>query len=237
MKIKIQRINKGKLREIIDILGINLNNQAIDLPELQLDTSDQVAIYKAKEAAKRIGGPVLIDDTALHFNALHGLPGAYIRAFTDKLTPLEISKILDGFDDKSAYVTCSIGFCAGPDAEPVVFTGRVDGTIVRPRGDGGFGFDPIFQPKGEEQTYAELPSDKKNALSHRYLALKNLIKIGKEVKALIHLLLILIQNRLMNLVQYSPKNQNLYRKRQNLNKILYQKKKQHHKRKPRNYKK
>lgn len=170
--------NKGKLREIIDILGINLNNQAIDLPELQLDTSDQVAIYKAKEAAKRIGGPVLIDDTALHFNALHGLPGAYIRAFTDKLTPLEISKILDGFDDKSAYVTCSIGFCAGPDAEPVVFTGRVDGTIVRPRGDGGFGFDPIFQPKGEEQTYAELPSDKKNALSHRYLALMKLKESG-----------------------------------------------------------
>ncbi|KAK8866886.1 nucleoside triphosphate pyrophosphohydrolase ham1 [Tritrichomonas musculus] len=170
--------NKGKLREIIAILGVDLNNQAIDLPELQLGTSEEVAYYKVKEAAKIIGGPVLIDDTALHFNALHGLPGAYIRAFTDKLTPLEMSKMLDGFEDKSAYVTCSIGYCAGPGQEPVVFTGRVDGKIVPPRGNGGFGFDPIFQPNGVDQTYAELPEEKKNSLSHRYLALMKLKESG-----------------------------------------------------------
>lgn len=170
--------NKGKLLEIVAILGVNLTNQPLDLPELQLSTSEEVAYYKAKEAAKRINGPALVDDTGLHFNSLHGLPGAYIRAFTDKLTPLELSKLLDGFEDKSAYVACSIGFCEGPGKEPIVFTGRVDGTIVSPRGSGGFGFDPIFQPNGETQTYAELPAERKNAVSHRFLALMKLKESG-----------------------------------------------------------
>ena len=170
--------NKNKLREAQQILGVELKSQTVDLPELQFDTSDQVAIYKAKEAAKIIGGPVIIDDTALHFNAIGGLPGAYIRAFTDKLTPANLTRLLYGFEDKSAYVTCSIGFCAGPDSEPQVFTGRCDGTIVEPRGDGGFGFDPIFQPNGFDKTYAELSNEAKNSISHRAKALKLLRESG-----------------------------------------------------------
>ena len=173
--------NVGKLKEIREILGsigVEIVNQAIDLPELQLSTSDEVAIYKAKEAAKRVNGPCLIDDTALHFTALNGLPGAYIRAFTDKLKPFQLAKLLDGFEDKSAVCTCSIGYCAGPDAEPVVFSGRVEGEIVSPRGSDGFGFDPIFQPKGHNKTYAEMSLEEKNTLSHRYLALMKLKESG-----------------------------------------------------------
>jgi len=168
--------NKNKLREAEQILGVKLQNRTLDLPELQFDTSDEVAVYKAKEAAKLIGGPVIIDDTALHFNAIGGLPGAYIRAFTDKLKPANIARLLFGFEDKSAYVTCSIGYCAGPDAEPIVFTGRVEGSIVMdPRGNEGFGFDPIFQPTGFNETYAEMEASVKNSISHRALAL-NLLK-------------------------------------------------------------
>ena len=170
--------NQNKLREAKQILGVNLVNTNIDLPELQFDTSDKVANYKAQEAAKVIGGPVLVDDTALHFNAIGGLPGAYIRAFVSKLTPLELTKLLAGFDDKSAYVTCSIGFCPGPGKEAKVITGKVEGKIVAPKGDGGFGFDPIFMPNGYDKTYAEMDSETKNKCSHRGLALKLLKESG-----------------------------------------------------------
>jgi inosine triphosphate pyrophosphatase len=162
--------NKNKLREAEGILGVKLLSQTIDLPELQFETSDQVAIYKAQEAARLVGGPVLIDDTALHFHALGGLPGAYIRPFIEKLGPANLARLLSGFDDKSATVTCSIGYCAGPGSEAIVFTGSVDGSIVEPKGGGGFGFDPIFRPNGFEKTYAELSEAEKNGVSHRALA-------------------------------------------------------------------
>ena len=142
------------------------------MPEYQYLNSEDVAYYKAKEAAKRIKGPVVVDDTALHFHALKGLPGAYIKAFVTKLTPLELTKMIAAFDDKSATVTCSIGFCKDAESEPVVFTGRVNGKIVEPRGNGGFGFDPIFQPDGSDKTYSEMSEEDKNTLSHRYFALK-----------------------------------------------------------------
>ena len=180
-KITFVTSNKGKLKEITAILGkigVEFVPRNIDLPELQLDTSEKVAVYKAREAATRVNGPVLVNDTALHFNALNGLPGAYIRAFSDKLTPEQLTKLLDGFEDKTAYVTCSVGYCEGPDKDPIVFTGRVNGKIVPPRGDGGFGFDPIFLPDGYDKTYAELPAETKNSMSHRYLALMKLKESG-----------------------------------------------------------
>jgi inosine triphosphate pyrophosphatase len=162
--------NSNKLREAEAILGVKLTSKVIDLPELQLFTSDEVALYKAQEAAKLVNGPVLVDDTALHFHALGGLPGAYIRAFVDRLTPANLARLLYGFEDKSATVTCSIGFCPGPGSEATVFTGSVEGSIVEPRGAGGFGFDPIFQPNGFSKTYAEMSGEVKNEVSHRALA-------------------------------------------------------------------
>jgi inosine triphosphate pyrophosphatase len=122
--------NPNKLREAEQILGVQLVRRSLDLPELQLFTSREVAVGKAAEAARIIGGHVLVDDTALHFHAIAWLPGAYIRAFIDKLTPANLARLLHGFDDKSATVTCSIGFCAGPGEEPKVFSGSVNGIIV-----------------------------------------------------------------------------------------------------------
>lgn len=172
--------NKGKLAEAEAILGVKLISRTIDdLPELQFLYSHDVAVYKAQEAAKVVGGPVIVDDTALHFHAIGDLPGAYIRAFTDQLKPAQIARLLYGFDDKTATVTCSIGFCPGPGEKATVYTAKVDGQIVaEPRGGGGFGFDPIFQPDGFTETYAEMAADVKNKISHRAKALEMLREAG-----------------------------------------------------------
>jgi inosine triphosphate pyrophosphatase len=78
---------------------------------------------------------------------------------------------LVGFDDKSATAQCIFAFCAGPFAEPILYRGVTDGSIVPARGPRDFGWDPIFLPDGSDLTYAEMPKPEKNKISHRFRAL------------------------------------------------------------------
>lgn len=75
------------------------------------------------------------------------------------------------YEDKSAYALCAFSFALGPDVEPITFLGKTPGMIVPARGPNDFGWDPIFQPDGHEQTYAEMAKDEKNKISHRSKAL------------------------------------------------------------------
>ncbi|XP_056379227.1 inosine triphosphate pyrophosphatase [Hyla sarda] len=170
--------NAKKLEEVIQILGDNfpykLIAQKIDLPEYQGEP-DEISIQKCKEAARQIRGPVIVEDTCLCFNALGGLPGPYIKWFLDKLKPEGLHRMLAGFEDKSAYALCTFAYSRGEPEEPVLlFRGKTPGQIVSPRGPRDFGWDPCFQPDGFDQTYAELPKEVKNSISHRYRALKEL---------------------------------------------------------------
>ncbi|EDW77618.1 uncharacterized protein Dwil_GK24597 [Drosophila willistoni] len=166
--------NAKKLEELVAILGPNfprtIISKKVDLPELQGEINE-IAIKKCKEAARQVNGPVLVEDTSLCFNSLKGLPGPYIKWFLEKLEPEGLHQLLTGWEDKSAQAICTFGYCETPDAEPQIFQGITEGTIVAPRGPRDFGWDPVFQPKGYEQTYAELPKTEKNKISHRYRAL------------------------------------------------------------------
>ncbi|XP_074174385.1 inosine triphosphate pyrophosphatase isoform X3 [Rhinolophus sinicus] len=124
---------------------------------------------------RSVQGPVLVEDTCLCFNALGGLPGPYIKWFLEKLKPEGLHQLLAGFEDKSAYALCTFALSTGDPSEPVrLFRGRTSGQIVVPRGCRDFGWDPCFQPDGYEQTYAEMPKAEKNAISHRFRALREL---------------------------------------------------------------
>ncbi|PWW73937.1 inosine triphosphate pyrophosphatase [Tuber magnatum] len=142
--------NASKLAEVSAILatsGIKIQSRALDLPELQGNIED-ISKHKAKQAAEAIGGPVLVEDTCLCFNALKGLPGPYVKWF------------IKGVGHEGL--------------EPVLFQGRTDGKIVPARGLARFGWDPIFEYKG--QTYAEMDKAVKNSISHRFKALEMLRK-------------------------------------------------------------
>lgn len=78
--------------------------------------------------------------------------------------------MLSGWEDKSAQAVCTFAYSAGGDNDVILFQGRTDGDIVFPRGPRDFGWDPCFQPKGFTETFAELPKDKKNEISHRFRA-------------------------------------------------------------------
>uniref|UniRef100_A0A0K8TSK0 Inosine triphosphate pyrophosphatase n=1 Tax=Tabanus bromius TaxID=304241 RepID=A0A0K8TSK0_TABBR len=175
--------NVKKLEELVAILGTDFPRQVvskkIDLPELQGEI-DEICVKKCQEAARQIGGPVIIEDTCLCFNALKGLPGPYIKWFLEKLGPEGLHQMLEGWEDKSAQAVCTLAYSAGVNEEVILFQGRTDGDIVSPRGPRDFGWDPCFQPKGYQQTYAEMPKSEKNKISHRYRAIAKMIEHFKE---------------------------------------------------------
>eukprot|EP00667_Euglena_gracilis_P016496 EG_transcript_17262 len=173
--------NKNKLVEVQAILADSVEVQAlkVDLPELQGEPED-ISREKCRIAAAQVNGPVLVEDTCLCFHAMKGLPGPYIKWFLEKLGHDGLHQMLQGFEDYSAYAQCTFSFARSAEDEPVTFVGKTEGRIVLPRGPTHFGWDPIFQPEGFEQTYAEMPHDLKNSISHRYKALELVKKYFKE---------------------------------------------------------
>jgi len=168
--------NKKKLEEVVQILNsseplpYSVESVSLDLPELQGEPED-IAKEKCRLAARHVQGAVMVEDTCLCFKAMKGLPGPYIKWFLEKLGHEGLNKMLVGFEDTSAYAQCTFAFTPGPECEPVVFVGRTEGKIVPARGPTSFGWDPIFQPDGFDETYAEMDSAVKNTISHRYRAL------------------------------------------------------------------
>ncbi|XP_042057878.1 inosine triphosphate pyrophosphatase [Salvia splendens] len=164
--------NAKKLEEVRSILGnsIPFRSLKLDLPELQGEP-EEISREKARLAAKEVNGPVLVEDTCLCFNALKGLPGPYIKWFLQKIGHEGLNNMLMAYDDKSAYALCVFSLAIGPNADPITFSGKTPGKIVPPRGPTDFGWDPVFQPDGYDQTYAEMPKEEKNKISHRYRAL------------------------------------------------------------------
>ncbi|OUZ99511.1 Ham1-like protein [Macleaya cordata] len=168
--------NAKKLEEVRAIMGQSLPFQSLklDLPELQGEP-EEISKEKARLAAIQVNGPVLVEDTCLCFNSLKGLPGICAVLVLVNLMLQHhfagLNNLLMAYEDKSAYALCVFSLALGPNVEPVTFLGKTPGKIVPARGPNDFGWDPIFQPDGYDQTYAEMPKEEKNKISHRFRAL------------------------------------------------------------------
>ena len=157
-----------------------LHQGTLDLPEPQ-GTITEIALEKCRFAAKALNAAVITEDTALVFSQMNGMPGPYIKWFLEALgveglarMAISYSKALGAIEQPPAQAICTMAFCPGPDCEPVLFQGITEGVIVQPRGPLNFGWDPVFQPTPYTQTYAEMPKEVKNSVSHRYKALEML---------------------------------------------------------------
>jgi inosine triphosphate pyrophosphatase len=171
--------NANKYKEICAIINpelpdVEIKQVNVELPELQGEP-EEIVREKLRIALDKAKGPLIVEDTSLCFNALKGLPGPYIKSFLTKLGHDGLNQMLNSFDDKTGYAQCIFGLTKRKREDPKIFTGRTEGLIVAPRGPPNFGWDPIFQPDGYDKTYAELDSEVKNSISHRYKALKQLI--------------------------------------------------------------
>ena len=179
--------NEGKVVELKDLfepLGFEvLSGLELDLPEPDETefTFEGNALIKARAAAQATGAPALSDDSGLEVRALGGMPGVHTaiwagqpRDFYKAMEKVERELIAIDAQDRSAnFVSCLA--VAWPDGHEVTFRGEVHGTLTwPPRGEMGFGYDPVFVPNGFDVTFAELRPDQKHAMSHRAVAFEKL---------------------------------------------------------------
>ncbi|WP_395445284.1 RdgB/HAM1 family non-canonical purine NTP pyrophosphatase [Caulobacter sp. UC70_42] len=178
--------NPGKAPEIAALLDGRfeiVTAGALGLPEPDETESTFVgnALLKARHAADRSGLPALADDSGLSVKALDGAPGIFSarwagpsKDFVAAMKKVEARLEETGSDDRSAWFTSALAV-AWPNGPAVVVEGRVDGILVFPgRGTRGFGYDPIFQPEGQTQTFGEMEPAAKDAMSHRARAFAKL---------------------------------------------------------------
>ena len=162
----------GKLEEAQAILPLPLQGVALELEELQTFDLEALVRHKAAQAFRRLGAPLLVEDTSLGFRAWGGLPGPFIKFFLAGLGPGGLSRALEPGGDMAAEAICGVGYHDGWRLR--YFEGRAKGRIVAPRGEGGFGWDAIFLPEGSERTFAEMKPEEKHARSMRGQALRRL---------------------------------------------------------------
>lgn len=170
MKIFFGTTNEGKLAEARDILGIEIEGTPLEIEEIQSLDPVKVATQKAKDYFAQLARPVLIEDVSLTFNALGQLPGTYINDFSKSLGNEGLTKLLD--KNRLATAQATLAFCSAPERVEI-FIGKIEGTIAKkPMGKNGFGWDPIFIPKGSSKTFAQMTQKEKNKYSMRTIALK-----------------------------------------------------------------
>lgn len=181
--------NQGKIKEIGEFLapfGVKLQSAAdFSLPEPEETEAafSGNALLKARAASLATGLPALADDSGLCVNALDGQPGIHSarwagepRDFGRAMHRIEAELTASGSDDRSAAFVCVLALVVPGEADRI-YEGRVEGKMVwPPRGGGGFGYDPVFQPEGDNRVFAEMNSAEKAMLSHRARALSRLIE-------------------------------------------------------------
>ncbi|MGA0842949.1 MAG: RdgB/HAM1 family non-canonical purine NTP pyrophosphatase [Arenicellales bacterium] len=182
--------NQGKIQEINSLLR-NTPLEVVGQGSLGVEPIEETgttfidnALLKARNAARQTGRPAIADDSGLEVDALDGRPGVYSARFagaqaTDTENVEKLLAALDGLapEKRGARFRCAMVYVThADDADPLICEGAWAGKIItEPKGDNGFGYDPIFWIEGEKATAAELAPERKNILSHRGQALRMLV--------------------------------------------------------------
>jgi XTP/dITP diphosphohydrolase len=192
--------NKGKVREFNQVLQ-DFHLEVIPQAELGVPEAEETgltfvenAIIKARNAAAHTSLPAIADDSGLEVDALRGEPGIRSARYSgaDATDAKNLEKLLGRLSDvteaaRSARFQCLVVFMShASDPTPIICQGTWEGSIAfEPRGDRGFGYDPVFLVPGHGCTAAELPPETKNAMSHRGQALRKLVAaLGQDPHAI-----------------------------------------------------
>ena len=164
----------SEFSEILSLKEAGINHETVEDGETFLENARK----KAREIAEISGCASLADDSGICIDALDGAPGVYSARFSggdDEDNNRLLLKKLEGKACRSGHYTCAM-VLAYPDGREISSEGYMYGDITEtPRGERGFGYDPLFVPKGEARTVAEMTDDEKNEISHRARALSDLL--------------------------------------------------------------
>jgi len=159
--------NPNKAREVAAILGFEIGTQALDLPEIQSFSLEEIVREKVATAFARVGSPVLVEDVSFEIAALNGFPGPFIKFWEKQRGHDLYPKLNQAFGTDRAAACAGVGYA---DKNGVIFVeSRIEGRVTSRRGEegSGWGFDYYFQPDGYDGTFAKLGADVKNNISHR----------------------------------------------------------------------
>lgn len=182
--VELQRILDGALgAHRIALLGLDDVEEYPELPETGL-TFGENALIKAREGARRTGLPTIADDSGLAVDALNGMPGVFSARWAGRHgndqanLQLVLDQIADLPDEhRGAAFVCTVALVL-PSGKEHLVDGRQSGRLLRaPRGDGGFGYDPLFLSDDLGRTFGEATPDEKDAVSHRGRALRALAEV------------------------------------------------------------
>lgn len=192
-KIIFASHNEGKIAEIKQILApfkIDvLSYKDVEFPDVEETgtTFAENSLLKSSAIAKFTGIACLADDSGLCVDALNGAPGVYSaryapnRDFAKGMEKLLIEMQKSDNKSRAAHFSCVISLCY-PSGEYHIFEGKVEGKIAEhKRGNGGFGYDPLFIPDGYDESFAELGAEVKNKISHRGRAMQKLLEYLKNL--------------------------------------------------------
>ena len=190
MKLVFATNNRHKLQEVRDIVGDRVEVLSLadidchdDIPETA-DTLQGNALIKARQIYEKYGLDCFADDTGLEVEALDGAPGVYSARYAGEECDSEANmrKLLEnltGKTNRNAQFRTVIALII--NGEEMLFNGIVKGTIAtEKKGDSGFGYDPVFVPEGHSESFAQMSSEMKNSMSHRFRATKELGDYLKE---------------------------------------------------------
>jgi inosine triphosphate pyrophosphatase len=167
--------NAGKFSEVSAAMP-DIAQLDLDLDEIQSLDPQRVIEHKLAQAAAQHNGEFIVEDTSLILGCLNGLPGTMIKWFEKSVGVPGIAELALRYEDHSAIARVTIGY-RDSAGQTHYFTGEQTGQIVAPRGTKSpFGWNPIFQPDGHEQTFAEMSVEEKNALSMRGIAVRKLVQ-------------------------------------------------------------
>lgn len=167
--------NPGKLAEARRIFAGELRSLAIDLPEIQSLDLGEVVRAKGEEAWRRVGRPLIVEETGLELAALNGFPGPLVKWMLTAIGPEGLAKTALAWGDQRATARCLLLYRDGE--REVIAEGVCTGKLVLPpRGEGGFGWDPVFEPNGSQKTFGELTGELKDRLGHRGRAWRQLLR-------------------------------------------------------------
>ena len=171
--------NLHKFKEaekIFSKYGLNLKHLNFKTAEIQSENLEEIAKNSLNQVLSQHKIPVFVEDAGLFIKVLNGFPGPYSSYVFKTIGLKGILNLLGKTRNREAFFLSVIAF-GSPSGEQKIFTGKVLGKITfKIRGLGGFGFDPIFQPKNHKKTFGQMDVEEKNRFSHRAKAVKKLVK-------------------------------------------------------------
>ena len=167
--------NPDKIAEARRLCGLELETIELELSEIQSLDLEEVLRDKGEEAYRRLQRPLIVEETSLELMALDGFPGPLVKWMLAAIGPEGIARTAASLGDTRATARCQL-LLVDSDKRHLaegITRGRL---VLPPRGEGGFGWDPVFQPREETRTYAEITGDEKDRLSHRGRAWRQLLE-------------------------------------------------------------